>query len=210
MSYKIMDEVIRTSTQKGVPKMVLVALASFASDDGVCWPAYDTLADRAGVSIASVRRAIKRLVESGDVQLHGQGNGRSSSVYRITRVIRESTQCDQREHPGCSDRSGRVIRESRQGDQREQAGCSERSPNLSVESVNESITESPAEWEKLRIKIGSMFGRKPDSVWSKAEMIALGPVAVSGTSEEDLEMLRRYYRSSNIPGERDFRRGFSD
>lgn len=201
-----MDEVIRTSTQKAVPKMVLVALASFASDDGVCWPGRVTLAGRAGVSLAALKRALKTLMKAGELNIETLGAGRSSSVYRILRGVRENPQRGQKEPSAGSEKTLRGLRENPQRVQKEPAEGSERAPNLSVNQSLNTITESPAVWEELRIKIGTMFGRKPESAWSKAEMIALGPVAVSGTSEEDLEILRRYYRSSQIPGERDYRR----
>ena len=92
-----MDEVVRTSTQKAVSKMVLVALASFANDNGVCWPAMHTLTARAGVSMASLRRAIKALIKSGDLEIETLGNGRSSTVYRILRGINLTPQGYQRD-----------------------------------------------------------------------------------------------------------------
>jgi len=46
-------------------KMVMLALADYASDEGVCWPLQEQLSIRCSMSDRNVRRVIESLVEAG-------------------------------------------------------------------------------------------------------------------------------------------------
>jgi hypothetical protein len=47
------------------PKMVLLALADCANDDGTCWPSMATIAAKASMSLRTAQGCIKTLVEGG-------------------------------------------------------------------------------------------------------------------------------------------------
>jgi len=47
---------------KPVPKLVLMALADAADDQGTCWPSVATLASKVGVSTRTVRRVMQELI----------------------------------------------------------------------------------------------------------------------------------------------------
>jgi len=47
---------------KPVPKLVLMALADAADDEGICWPSVATLASKVGVSTRTVRRVMQELI----------------------------------------------------------------------------------------------------------------------------------------------------
>jgi hypothetical protein len=55
-------------------KMVLLALADNANDDGVCWPSMTTLCLKCGMEIRSVRRVIERLKTMGALTIKYRAN----------------------------------------------------------------------------------------------------------------------------------------
>lgn len=66
-------------------KLVLVALADNASDDGTCWPSQRTLATKTGLANRTVRYALQALEERGIVarqhRMRLEGKGRTSDLY---------------------------------------------------------------------------------------------------------------------------------
>ena len=220
MSYKIQDRVWESAKHKGDAMMVLLALASYANNEGVCFPAQDTLAKRARVSRRGLQYILRRLVEAGDVEIvqaGGSGDGgRASTVYRLTPYTEvrmhdvRPTGANGAPHP-CTPCAPPAHTVRPTGAPGAPLPAHPMRPNLSSESVSESVNESVTEStrareEGLRERVSKMFGREPESPWSKAEMIALEAVASLGTSESDLVALSRYYRSRSIPAATDYRR----
>lgn len=86
MSVKQMDRVFDFSESTGTARLVLLALADVAGNDGLV-TAYarsqTELARKARCSITSVRRAIDQLEELGEVQVLSDGHGRAQSNYQI-------------------------------------------------------------------------------------------------------------------------------
>lgn len=73
----------------GNKKLVLMALADFANDQGKCWPCIATIATKTGASESTVKRLVKELISDGYVKKEPQfrDNGsQSSNVYIITPV----------------------------------------------------------------------------------------------------------------------------
>lgn len=61
-------------------KMVLLALADAADDDGVCWPSVPMLADKCSISTRTVRRILQDLVANGLLQAEARFRGDGSST----------------------------------------------------------------------------------------------------------------------------------
>jgi len=86
-----MNEVFERSMSTAVTRLVLLAIADQASDDGVAWLPVDsdesekkTIAKKARCSRATAFRAIESLVEAGELQVVKVRRGRSTiSVYRV-------------------------------------------------------------------------------------------------------------------------------
>lgn len=82
-----MRAVWRHSTSKGTARLVLLALADEANSQGLV-TAYrrsqSWIARKANVDGSSVRRAIKALGDSGELEVLARGDGRDSSNYRLT------------------------------------------------------------------------------------------------------------------------------
>lgn len=67
MSVKIMSEVWSISSVKGADKLGLLALADYANDSGLCFPSYDTFAEKASVSRRQGIRIIEKLESRGHI-----------------------------------------------------------------------------------------------------------------------------------------------
>lgn len=76
---QVWDEPLQTHTQK----LVLLALADNANDDGVCWPSMRTIARKCDLSEQAVRNQVAALQ---DLQLISVevGGGRKSNTYRLS------------------------------------------------------------------------------------------------------------------------------
>lgn len=63
-------------------KIVLLALADNANDEGHCWPSVNTLVSKCGLSERSIQASVMRLVEFGHLT-RTERTGRST-IYRVT------------------------------------------------------------------------------------------------------------------------------
>ena len=71
---------------KGTAKLVLLALADHANDDGKCWPGIETVAKKCGVSRITVINNISKLKNSGFVnseRRYTEEGKRTSNVYTL-------------------------------------------------------------------------------------------------------------------------------
>ena len=72
---------------KPVPKLVLMALADAADDQGICWPSVATLASKVGVSTRTVRRVMQELIIGkllAAEQRYRSDGSCSSNRYRLS------------------------------------------------------------------------------------------------------------------------------
>ena len=69
------------------PKFVLVSLANYASEDGVCWPSIGTIARMTGSSSRSVHRSLAKLEAAGLIRRRarwrGADRGQTSNLYDL-------------------------------------------------------------------------------------------------------------------------------
>jgi len=72
---------------KPVPKLILMALADAADDQGICWPSVAAIAVKVGVSTRTVRRVMQTLIRrellSAEQRYRGDGSC-SSNRYRLS------------------------------------------------------------------------------------------------------------------------------
>lgn len=87
MSVKAISWVFEHSRSRGIDRLVLLALADAANDQGTAWPSLTTIARKAGIDRRTVSRTIARLVELGELRRHpasGQsGVGGRSNLYDV-------------------------------------------------------------------------------------------------------------------------------
>jgi hypothetical protein len=76
MSLKVMTEVWESSSAKGGARLVLLALADFANDQGYCYPSICTLAVKSALSERNVQVILRDLERCGEVvTVRGAGRG---------------------------------------------------------------------------------------------------------------------------------------
>lgn len=86
-----MSQVWKTSPLTGSALLIELALADFASDEGIAWPAVGTLADKARCSEEWVHQIIRRLRTMGRLEIEQQGGGRNkTNVYRLRPTVGEN------------------------------------------------------------------------------------------------------------------------
>lgn len=84
MSVTMMSQVFKHSKAKLGSRLVLLAIADTAKDDGVAWDSVPVLAKKVQMSESSVRRCIDDLEEKGEIQVAQVRMGRSTiNVYRM-------------------------------------------------------------------------------------------------------------------------------
>jgi len=65
MSIKLMTAVWENDQTKGSERLVLLAFADMANDQGVCWPSYETVAKKANIDRRNVIKHVKSLIDKG-------------------------------------------------------------------------------------------------------------------------------------------------
>lgn len=102
MSIKVTNWVwIRSESRNGA-RLVLLALADRADDDGFAWPSIEDLCERTKLSPRAVQKAITNLVELGELKVESGGGRRVRNRYTIIPKPRTSDGVTG-EYPGSSD-----------------------------------------------------------------------------------------------------------
>ena len=83
MSIKIMAIVWESANVEGATLLVLLALADYANDTGVCWPSRDALAQKSRVSSRHVKRILRDLEDRGLIETDVNGGPRGVNVYTV-------------------------------------------------------------------------------------------------------------------------------
>jgi hypothetical protein len=155
------------------PKLILMALADAANDQGICWPSVSTVATKCCVSTRTVRRVLQELGDRGllvSEQRYRKDGSCSSNRYRLrlaggdnlssapdARDLRPGQRCEG--PPDVGDRPG-ITRGNRREPLRSQGTAPEAVVARSVESGGGPLSEpdypkalSPAEREEARKKL---------------------------------------------------------
>lgn len=91
MSLKIMAAVWEDQDTRGSERLVLLALADQANDQGYCWPSLETIAIKCNLKRRYVIDLVKALTEKGKIEREQRSeNGlHTSTMYRV--VVRRDT-----------------------------------------------------------------------------------------------------------------------
>jgi hypothetical protein len=81
MSIRLMTYIWDSGPENQSERFVLLALADFANDEGICWPSIPTVANRTCLHARSVRRIIRRLEAAGWISIEPRDSG--SYIFRI-------------------------------------------------------------------------------------------------------------------------------
>ncbi len=79
MSIKVMTRIWEHAQHKGSALLLLLALADYANEEGICWPSIETLAAKIRMSERQTQRMLRDLIVRGDVYAQaGRGRGHTS------------------------------------------------------------------------------------------------------------------------------------
>jgi hypothetical protein len=83
VSFKVTNWVWSRSESRNGARLVMLALADRADDNGCAWPSIDDLAERTKLSPRAVQKGITSLVELGELEVENGGGRHRSNRYRI-------------------------------------------------------------------------------------------------------------------------------
>lgn len=90
MSIKIMTNVWEHSPYKGTKLLVLLALADYANHEGMCFPSYDTIADKARISRRYAIDLVGELISEGVLEKttrYHEEFGNRSNLYQFLMYV---------------------------------------------------------------------------------------------------------------------------
>ncbi len=121
MSTEATTAIYRYSKSKGSARLVLLAMGDEANGEGLLTAykrSHGALSHKANIDRSSVARAVKTLVDLGELRVLQQGNGRASTDYQILLpgLGVEGTQDEYPAPAGCAPRVGRVSTQGTQDD----------------------------------------------------------------------------------------------
>lgn len=79
-----MSRVWDYSKQSGTPLLLLLAIADFANDDGMAWPAVETLAKKIRMGERYVHRMVKELAAAGELRVEYKAAKNGTNQYWVT------------------------------------------------------------------------------------------------------------------------------
>ena len=94
MSIRIMSAVWDQAPHKRERLLVLLALADFADDSGLCWPSLPTIAAKARITTQGAIGIIKTLEADGDIVVKRGGGRGKSNRYQLTRYAQSVNVAD--------------------------------------------------------------------------------------------------------------------
>lgn len=83
MSIRVMSHVWENSKQSGSALVLLLAIADFANDDGMAWPAIGTLAKKIRMSERYVHRLVRDMVTAGEMRVEYKAGKNGTNQYWI-------------------------------------------------------------------------------------------------------------------------------
>lgn len=83
MSIHVMNRVWMESPAKGSELLIMLAIADFATDEGVAWPGVETLANKARLSKRQTQYNIRSLVDAGLLTVEENAGPHGVHRYRV-------------------------------------------------------------------------------------------------------------------------------
>jgi Helix-turn-helix domain len=114
MSIKVMQWVWENSPTTRGDRLVLLAIADCASDDGTrAWPSLPTIAEKANLSVRGCQKALRRLAASGCLEVEMRGGRGHSNMYRIVMQTVNKVQGEQSSGVNLETRKGELTNTER-------------------------------------------------------------------------------------------------
>lgn len=83
MSIKVTNWVWAMSKSRNGARLVMLAIADRADDNGLAWPSVEDIADRTRLTPRAVRKCTKELVELGELKVENGGGRHRSNRYLV-------------------------------------------------------------------------------------------------------------------------------
>lgn len=95
MSIRIMSWVWDSGPADQAQTMVLLAIADFCDDSGMCWPSVASIAQKARMSERNARRIIRALQDAGWLDIEEQRGRNQTNRYRVKKpdIVSARTEC---------------------------------------------------------------------------------------------------------------------
>lgn len=84
MSIRIMSAIFESKTLGPTERLVMLALADHADDDGRCYPSIERLRQRTGLSERAVQTNIRKLVDQGYIRIVPGGGKGNANLYFVS------------------------------------------------------------------------------------------------------------------------------
>jgi hypothetical protein len=94
MSVHVSSYVWKNSKSVGTDRVVLLAIADMANDEGECFPGIKRLAARANVTERSVQNSLKRLMELGELDIDYKSSKHGTNVFRVVKQTSPGGEAD--------------------------------------------------------------------------------------------------------------------
>lgn len=88
MSIQVMSWVWENAPIKGRTLLVLLAIADWASDEGIAWPSVDSISKKARCSIRTAQTAIEQLVKAGLLSIESNAGPHGTNRYCVVQKLR--------------------------------------------------------------------------------------------------------------------------
>ena len=85
MSIRVMSQVWDFGPDDATMKLVLLALADIADDQGKCWPSMERIAQRGCMSDRNARRIIRKLEDVGWLRVQTHPGRNKTNTYWVTK-----------------------------------------------------------------------------------------------------------------------------
>lgn len=96
MSIKIMTQVWQDDEiSDPAQTLIMLALADYANDEGVCWPAWESIAKKARCSRTTVWRIINQLIRANKIEINHRRGRNKTNTYRIIKTFHGETSQDE-------------------------------------------------------------------------------------------------------------------
>lgn len=99
MSIKVMTRIIEHSEARLGDRLVLIALADFANDEGRCWPSVRSICQWSRLSERSVQESLRRLADAGEISIYPQAGPKGCNLYRVNAQRGADSAPPQKLHP---------------------------------------------------------------------------------------------------------------
>lgn len=199
MSVKKMSEVWALTGLQGTKKLVLLALADNANDEGISWPSLTTISRKCGLTRRGVTLALEFLEKSGFISRSKTEH--KSTTYNITFHTRELHSL------------GNSVPHTREPNSLELGNSVPKVGNSVPPNHKEPSIEPPLNREQKskvwnpteeQLRLGAIFRRKKTTPFSPSELKAWR--AITPVDLDDLKAVEKWHAATPQNGEQLYRR----